>query len=97
MNEINVDAKFLTIKGKKFSRTFSFLDRIEQNNSNFVVDKIQKTGSINSKRKNSFHVDEEISGNILSEIFPLEKDENIEQSLYEIISHQFDSDFINLR
>jgi hypothetical protein len=39
MNEINVDAKFLTIKGKNFSRNISFLDRKDRNKSKFVVDK----------------------------------------------------------
>jgi hypothetical protein len=88
MNEINVDAKFLTIQGTNFSRNISFLDRNDRNKSKFVVDKTknQKIASINSNEKNAFHFNEEIIGTNLSEIFPFEKDEDIEKSLYEIIS-----------
>jgi hypothetical protein len=86
MNEINVDEKFLTIQGKNFNRNISFSDRKDQNKSTLVVDKTknQKTTSINSSEKISFHFDEEIPGTILSEIFLFEKDEDIEKSLYEI-------------
>jgi hypothetical protein len=53
MKEINVDTKFLTMKGNFFNQNIPFFDINDQNRSNFAVDKAknQKAISIHSNEK----------------------------------------------